>query len=580
MTNQEFLEYLVQRVNHYCEHFSLKIGQGFGMWYAVESLGLEEDEAYEAVSYDKSNDKDIDLFFIDDERERVQIGQLKFQKNGKYKAKKGELLSLMHTANWLKDPEALLRDGRKDLADASKQFLESLSKGYSVEYVYIFCGPSHKDVSDTARQINVTEAGNIPSRSCRVVDLPSLVADREEVVSQASRIQNATISLSGEGYEEVGSFGKAYITTLSGDRLAKLHKDFGDRLFDRNVRLFLGARKGGVNASLRDTLESAGDRKNFWAYNNGVTFICDKYQFDTKKKNLTLQNFSIVNGCQTTVSLANSKQEASEEARVLTRFIAAPEKAVDSIIRYTNSQNPIRLWDLTAQDKLQKRLKKSLADLPQPYLYILRKGESRKLDSEEKTKFRRKSDGTLCSIRHDLNAQYLASFRGLPAIAYKDKGTIFASHYNDVFPPQIRPEEVVLVWQAGTVASLLVKHELEEAAANDDLDRIAILKRGAKFFVVAVMGILLHERNGNTFLNVLKGEVATSKKTAERLENYAATALEWYVEAMTDLMVSGVEITTLVRSPDSWGRIKAKMMSKWKVFRLAKKVVEDSLPKL
>jgi hypothetical protein len=109
---------------------------------------------------------------------------------------------------------------------------------------------------------------------------------------------------------------------------------------------------------------------------------------------------------------------------------------------------------------------------------------------------------------------------------------------------------------------------------------VAILKRGAKFFVVAAMAIILHERNNKTFLNQLKGEVAVSKATEQRLKNYASIALEWYVEAMQEALDTGGEASTLVRSQDSWVKIRQRLQAKWKVYSLAKRVVEDSLPRL
>lgn len=579
MTQQGFLKYLGKQVKQYQKKYSLSIGKAFGLWYAIDSLGLEEDEAYEAVAYDGSNDKDLDFFFVDQESERVLIGQLKFNATGKYNGRKSELLSLIHTTDWLKDPESVLREGRNDIAAAAEDYMDAIGAGYSVEFLYVYCGPSRKDVDDAARQFNVTQAGEVPSRSCHVVHLPNLIAEHSERIDQSTRIGTTSLPIDvDKSFEEEGKFGSAFITTLEGKALRDLYLQHEDRLFDRNVRLFLGARKGGVNAGIRDTIASTADRPNFWAYNNGVTFICDEYE--SVDGRLNLQNFSIVNGCQTTVTIGNSSETSVSEVRVLARFIAAPEKAIDSIIRYTNSQNPIRLWDLSAQDKLQKRLKKELANLPQPFLYLLRKGELRQLTALQKAKFRRAGQGPLCSIPHDLGAQYLAAFRGLPAIAYKEKGRVFSTYYDEIFPDQIRPEEIVLVWQAGNVAARVVKDELKRAVENEDANRIAILKRGAKFFVLAVMATILHERNGKTFLNKLKPAVAVSKKTESRLENYATIALEWYVQAMLELREAGNEVTTIVRSQDYWGRIRSKVQSQWKVYRVAKAVMEAALPTL
>ena len=579
IVDNSFLTYLKKQIGHYRRDYSLSEGKAFGLWYAIDSLELEEDEAFEAVSFDGGNDKDIDLFFVDQELQRVIIGQLKFNSKGEYRGKKNELLALIHSTTWLKDPESLSRDGRADLAAAANDYLIAVGNGFSVEYVYVYCGPASRDVDDTARQFNVTEAGRVPSRSCRVVNLASLSTEHAERISQSSRIGNIKLKCQpANSFEERGGFGRAFVTTLTGPQLRQLHIDHGDRLFDRNVRLFLGARKGGVNAGIRETIDSLTDRANFWAYNNGVTFVCDSYELEGD--HIHLRNFSIVNGCQTTVTIGNSSATAVQKVRVLARFIAAPERAIDSIIRFTNSQNPIRLWDLTAQDKLQKRLKRELAAMPQPFLYVLRKGETRKLTPAERAQFRRGGSGPLCAIPHDLAAQYLASFRGLPAIAYKDKGRVFAAHYDDVFPNQIRAEEVILVWQAGSVAAAIVKKELEQAAQAGDITRVSILKRGAKFFVIGAMAVILHERNGKTFINKLKSEVAGSKATEARLRNYATVALEWYVEAMRELIDSGAEPSTIVRSQDWWAKVQQKLQSRWRVFSLAKKVVADTLPTL
>jgi hypothetical protein len=576
MIAKPFVRYLRQQVKNYQKHYTLNEGKAFGMWYAVDSLAIEEDEAYEAVSFDGGNDKDIDFFYIDQETERVLVGQLKFNRKGEYKGKKSELLSLIHTTDWLKDPEALQRDGRKDLATAANEYLSAVGDGFSVEYLYVYCGPPNKDVDDAARQFNVTEAGNVPSRSCRVVHLPTLVAEHNETIDQSTRIERTVVKFNKKrAYEETGDFGKALVTTITGRQLRQLYEAHGDQLFNRNVRLFLGARKGGVNAGIRDTIDSEADRNNFWAYNNGLTFVCDHYQ--VKDNNLVLHNFSIVNGCQTTVTIGNSPPDSVRSITVLARFISAKEKDIDSIIRFNNSQNPIRAWDLTAQDKLQKRLKRDLARLPQPFLYVLRKGETRQLDTAAKNKFKRAGTGPLCAISRDLSAQYIAAFKGLPAIAYKEKGRIFSTYYGEVFPSQIRPEEVVLIWQAAAAATRLVKGELEKALQNDNQERHSILKRGAKFFVLAAMSLILHERNGKTFLNKLKPEVAVSKATENRLHNYASIALEWYVEAMSELTSQGTEVSTLVRSHEHWSRIRKKIESKWKVYSLAKTVVKDTL---
>jgi AIPR protein len=575
MTPAAFLKYLNSQVKTYRKTYKLTEGKAFGMWLATEYLGLDAEDSFQAVSIDGGNDKDIDLFFVDDERERVMIGQLKFNAAGKYKAKKNELLGLIHTTDWLRDLEAVKREGKKELEIAATEYSEAMANGYPVEFVYAFCGPENREVADAARQFNVSEAGNVPARFCKLMAFDTLRTIHEESIDQSTRIDECEIEVS-DYFTESGAYGEAVVTTLAGEELRKLYQAHGDQLFDRNVRLFLGARKGSVNAGIRDTLGSTTERKNFWAYNNGLTFVCDDFT-GPKDGKLTLTNFSIVNGCQTTVGLAYADTNALDDVRVLVRFIRAEERYIDSVITFNNSQNPIRQWDLSSQDKLQKKLKKELAKLPKAFFYALRRGEFQKLSEKEKASFKR--DGKFQQIPHDQNAQFIAAFRGLPAIGYKDKGKVFTVHRDEVFPPQLRAEEVVLVWQAGRAVKDLVKQELEQAIADENESRVAILKRGAPFFILAIVGLLLHERNGQTFLNKLKADVATSNKTAERLQKYAVIALEWHIDAMTELLAAGEEVATIVRSQEGWFKIKPKIQSKWKVYRLAQSIMEASLPK-
>lgn len=389
-------------------------------------MGLDEEVAYEAVSFDGGNDKGVDLFYVDHESERVVISQLRYRTKGNYRAKRPDLLNLLHTTDWLMKPEDLEREGRDDLAAAGRDYLDAVGKSYSVDFLFIYAGPANKDVADTAKQFNVNEADSAPSRFCRVLHMEDLRTVHEEFIDQESRISAEKISIEpGMVYEETGEFGRAVVTVVSGDLLRKLYEKYGYRLFDRNVRLFLGSRKGSVNAGIRDTLESEKERKNFWAYNNGVTFICDRFSLGDSE--IDINNFSVVNGCQTTVSIANAPPAAAEE---------------------------------------------------------------------------------------------------------------------------------------------------------NEGERLKILKRGGKFFVLAVMSVILHERNGNTFLNRLDQTVASSKRTHKRLTNYARIALEWYVDAMRELVAAGNEVPALVRTRDGWLKIRPKVAAKWKIFELSKRQMEEALPKL
>jgi hypothetical protein len=395
---------------------------------------------------------------------------------------------------------------------------------------------------------------------------------------KAPRITVETVVVpKGQSFEQVGSYGKACVVSIPGNELKRLYEAHGDALFDRNVRLFLGVRKGSVNAGIRDTLGSPVDRHNFWAYNNGMTFICDRYEFNKDTGELTLHNFSIVNGCQTTVSIASTSEDAASFVLVLARIISSSQESIiDSIITFTNRQSPIQLWDISSQDKLQKRLKRELAEDPHPFLYIIRPGE--KLSPSDRKRFAR--HGKLQSISYAPLTQYLAAFEGFPVKAYKDKGKLLLAERSAVFPDDIRAEKVMIVWQAAEAAENSVREAISEAATRGDQDESRILRQGGKLFVLSVMAIILRERNGATFLPRLKREVAGSKATAARLDPYAKLATVWYVQAIKGFLGGGAILSQLVRSQDFYPKLRDQIIANWKVQSMSKTWVEDAMPKL
>jgi hypothetical protein len=576
---EHLLKYISDQVEQFRKAYNLSTGQAFLMWYGIEAIGLSEDSAYEAASYDGGNDKAIDFFYVDDENERVVIAQGKFNGRGQYKPKVGEFLELVHTTDWLQNPESFEREGRADLAEAAREYDDALSRGYTIDYHLVYMGEPHREVIDASYNFNNANVSTTPVRNSRVLHIGGLQQIHDEYIDASARIETATMVLSTEQtFQHRGPYGQSLTATIPGTELQKLYKAHGDALFDRNVRLFLGTRAGSVNAGIRDTLASS-DRRNFWAYNNGITFICDRYEFDKASGELTIHNFSIVNGCQTTVSVAQSLDPAPPEVAVLGRFIAATDdQVVDSIIRFTNSQTPIRHWDIISQDNTQKRWQEEFAEEPNPFFYELRRGETARLTPEERRRFTR--SGKFHVIKPDLLAQYLAAFKGLPVEAYRYKASLFTTHRETIFPADLRIEEAILAWLAGDAAEEAVKTAIADANERGEQVRSLILRRGAKLFTIAVMATILAERNGPTYLSQITRETASSKANRQRLAAYAKLAVEWYAEIMQDLIDAGTDLNVLIRTQDTFAKIRTKVVSKWKVQAMSPKWVDDALPKL
>ena len=549
------------------------IGQdaAFLFWCATNILELVDDDAREAISIEGANDKGIDLFWVDEEEGRVIIAQGKYSSEFSFRPKQAQVAKLESSLNWLANPEALRRDGKPDLAQAAEDYIQATQNGYGLELWFLYTGPKCANIEKHIGVFNQNPDHLQKRRAMRHYHLDMLRATWEELEGSARRIEAEDITVLGsQGLPFDGPFGKAYVASIPAAEIVRLYEKYEERLFDRNVRLFLGVRKGSVNAGVAETLNDDAERGNFWAYNNGMTFVCDDFIPATTV--VQLKNFSIVNGCQTAVSLAQGPKDKLEKVSVLARFIAASTKIVDDVIRFTNSQNPIRTWDIASQDKTQRRLKTQFEKLSKPYIYLTRRGSRPKADLKQY-----REDGKLRQIRIDVVGQYAAAFRGDPVLAYKHKAFIFSKDHDTVFPPDVPVEEVLFQWTCGEICKAVVKNHI--AGLNTNEARVA--KKGGTLFLLAVMSRVLFLRNGATYLKNLTETTITSKGASDRLTKYAEYAMDKYVQAVLDQAdIEKQELPTLVRSRDFYQKVIGRIERGYATEARAPKWLAEALPKI
>lgn len=151
---------------------------------------------------------------------------------------------------------------------------------------------------------------------------------------------------------------ESYLCNMPGILLARLYNRYGGRLLEGNVRSFLQT-KGKVNKGIRNTILN--NPTMFFAYNNGITTTASEVKVENIQGQYFITNIrglQIVNGGQTTASLANSlendKRENSE-SKINNIFVPMKlskvtlEKAheiIPNISRYANSQNKVSDSDL------------------------------------------------------------------------------------------------------------------------------------------------------------------------------------------------------------------------------------------
>ncbi|WP_329036739.1 AIPR family protein [Streptomyces sp. NBC_00178] len=154
---------------------------------------------------------------------------------------------------------------------------------------------------------------------------------------------------------EVEGVREAYLGVLPGSEFIKLVTDdegeIRKTLFFDNVRDFQG--ETDVNADIRQTL-AAGDRSRFCVLNNGVTVVA--HDLKATGNRLTLVDFQVVNGCQTS-HILHSERENLDGVYVPFRLIVTLDDDVaKSITKATNKQGQVTKENLFALSELQKRI--------------------------------------------------------------------------------------------------------------------------------------------------------------------------------------------------------------------------------
>lgn len=151
-----------------------------------------------------------------------------------------------------------------------------------------------------------------------------------------------------------------YIGVISGQCLAEIYRDEGQRLIEKNVRSFLQT-TGKINQGMKKTLSD--EPEMFMTYNNGISTTAKGIVIDEENSGedfviiKEITDWQIVNGGQTTASIHNAMQSGVDVSQVnvqmkltVIRDESRTEEMVGFISKYANSQNKINMSDFSAND--------------------------------------------------------------------------------------------------------------------------------------------------------------------------------------------------------------------------------------
>lgn len=187
--------------------------------------------------------------------------------------------------------------------------------------------------------------------SCVGADgIQRLYSQTKNAIAREFTFSNRTVA------PEIAGIMQAYLGFISAPEFISIIRDEdGDiihSIFYDNVRDWQG--ENPVNTEIGGTLTS--DHKSRFALmNNGVTVIARNLQLTGNK--FHIEDFQIVNGCQTSHVLFNQREHVDETVMIPIRLISTQDEGVvESIIRATNRQTEVRAEQFFAVTEFAKKL--------------------------------------------------------------------------------------------------------------------------------------------------------------------------------------------------------------------------------
>lgn len=333
-------------------------------------LDLDGDDVFDCLT-EGGGDFGVDAIHISEEYDgefTVSLFQAKYKNNleGNSNFPEEGIKSLINAINYLFNPAAKLEHINQRLLVKVEEARSLIRDGYIPQVRTIACNNGLKWNLSAQEAIDRAEFGD-------QVTWEYVNHERLVKILQASKPVKDTLQLSGKAIVEDMEFSRVLLGRISVTEIATLIERHGERLLERNIRRYLGLQGNRVNEGIRHTLTSD-EKNNFYFYNNGVTLICDSFSYNALQDGdykVRVENLQIINGGQTCMTIFKTLREPdlihqNAQAFVLLRLYQLPrenEGLVQRITYATNSQNPVDLKDLRANDERQKILEKDIEQL-------------------------------------------------------------------------------------------------------------------------------------------------------------------------------------------------------------------------
>ncbi len=448
----------------------------FLVWYIKNFFRLEETEAIQSVC-DSINDKGIDGIFLDEDEEQIYIFQSKFSPLSGRDQGDVDIREFISTKEWFKDNSSL-----KSLLDSTasselKSLIQGLNlteleiKDFEIRLIFV----TNKNFDTNAKEfLKLNEFFLEGEDFSKIFERYSFISDSEtEKEPKKLLISNKTKIV----YPLPNGI-VANVFCIPIKELMKLDGIDDRTLFYKNVRYGLGNTR--VNKEIRKTLQTQSEHNNFFLYHNGITILCSDLE-ESPQGELTIHDYSVINGCQSMLSFYENRNLLTENLFVLVKFIKLNQDSplLNKITYYTNNQNSITLRDLKSNDRVHKQLQKEFNEkFNGKVLYKIKRGDS--------------ESGYEEIIETDLAAQLLEAVYLRSPHQSSAKYKLFGEDYYKIFSKNLNCSKIYL--------SKLIYDVIKSESSSLKPDKIGVYGLARFFFCYLISEIMREDELGKEII--------------------------------------------------------------------------------
>lgn len=342
----------------------------------IMRCGIDYESAAQTIT-DGYHDMGIDAVYNDTAQKKLILVQSKWRKDGNGGISQEEANTFVAGVKRLINLDF---SGCNAKLAAKQQEITSAIRDmdYQIEMIFCHTGSQNIDIyalrpiNELLGQVNEDETTEL------LVFIENKLQDLYDYLANGQNNDNIVLDdVLLNNWGTVDAPYKAYYGTIPVTAIGEWYKQYGNRLFAKNIRYYKGSTE--VNQGIKEVLKTEPDK--FFYYNNGIKILCKKitkkaaYSTDRNTGLFVLEGVSLVNGAQTTGTIGTVYAETPELLSTACVYIQmidlgeSNEGQASQITKLSNTQNRIEGKDFASLDPNQERLRMELSLGGIQYLY-------------------------------------------------------------------------------------------------------------------------------------------------------------------------------------------------------------------